>query len=290
MIGKQMASRIRPHARALRAAILSIGLGGEDLFVADESEKVASARVSVVVVIHNGLDVSRRCLKSLLRFGGAAQVIVVDDGSTDLMTRKMAEEYVGKGGWTLLRNDDARGHSEACRRGADASDREFLCLLNSDTVVTPWSWRGCIEPFDADAAVGTTGPTTSHAATAQAYRRANACRHDWTDSHINHFAYKYVSRQAPRSWTVLPELGGFALFLRRDMWRMEGGFDPLLSDYGNESEFCIRLAKRGFKNIWSRNSYIHHVGYGSYGSLSLDRIYERAAEARRYINKKHGID
>ena len=41
--------------------------------------------------------------------------------------------------------------------------------------------------------------------------------------------------------------------------------------------------------VWSRNAYIHHIGYSSYGKDSVAAIYERSAAARRYIEEKHRL-
>jgi GT2 family glycosyltransferase len=89
------------------------------------------------------------------------------------------------------------------------------------------------------------------------------------------------------SWVDLPVISGFAFFIRRDLWNELGGFDMNLPDYGNEAELCKRLSGRGFRLVWTQNSYIHHFGHGSYYKITstVAMIAKRRA-AQAYIDKK----
>ena len=62
----------------------------------------------------------------------------------------------------------------------------------------------------------------------------------------------------------LKEVGGFALFIRQDVWQSLGGFDETLPDYGNEMDLCRRAIKSGWKIVWTRVNYIHHLGGMTY--------------------------
>jgi GT2 family glycosyltransferase len=164
--------------------------------------------------------------------------------------------------------------------------------LNSDTVITPWSWLAAKEAFEGDPAIGVTGPCTSHCATRQMIQRAMYCRHYWSDDQIFAFAQLHLSGLEPRQWVDMEEVGGFAFFLRQSLWKELGGFDVNLPDYGNESELCKRVLRRGLRIVWTRNSYIHHFGKQSYASTfgGKDRINERAVRTRQYIDQKYAAE
>lgn len=273
--------------RNLRANVLSLGLPRHPNFEQSDAELAASADISIIVCVHDSpLDVAR-CLLSLSRFGGQAEIIIVDDGSIQPETLSILDRVQREHGWIVLRHAQAVGHSRSCEDGARVATRPYLCLLNSDTVVTPYSWFAAKEAFEADPLIAVTGPSTSHAATRQMIWRAHYCRHHWTDEQIQAFARQYVEGQAPRRWMDLPEIGGFAFFIRRELWQEMNGFDPELKDYGNESELCIRLRKRGLRTVWTPNSYIHHIGSRTYGRERNLTINRRSQLAREYINRKH---
>jgi GT2 family glycosyltransferase len=159
--------------------------------------------------------------------------------------------------------------------------------LNSDAVVTPWSWWAPKDAFESDQTIGVTGPTTSYGRGEQVSRRAMHCRHYWNDTQICAFAEQYVAALKPRSWVDLPEVGGFAFFIRRHLWERLEGFDPNLPDYGNERELCMRIVERGLRVVWTRNSYIHHFGTQSYGRMGEELIGEKIHVAQDYISRKH---
>jgi GT2 family glycosyltransferase len=156
--------------------------------------------------------------------------------------------------------------------------------------MTPWSWRAAQEAFEADPRIAVTGPTTSHATTPQMIKRAELCRHYWNDAQVCGFAKYYAEKVRSRGWVDLPEVGGFAFFVRRDVWEELGGFDQDLPDYGNEVEFCRRITKSGRRIVWTQKSYIHHLGNQTYSGPRFGKnyIYEKSLRALEYIERKHG--
>lgn len=274
--------------RAARSALLSIGLEKGRVYEQPCEEVEATQSMSVVVAIHDAPNILLRCLTSLEKCAPHAEIILVDDNSERWETRLMIKDFSERNGWRLITNSTSMGHSRSCEVGAKHATREYLCLLNSDAIVTPWSWRGIKEAFDAEPRVGIAGPSTSYTPTAQAVLRAEYCRHYWNDSQVFSFANRYVRNQPARCWRDLPEVGGFAFFTRLSVWNELGGFDRSLPDYGNEFEFCRRAAKCGWRIVWVANSYIHHLGHQSYiSSYGQQGIAKRGLAADAYVRTLH---
>ena len=262
---KHLPDHVRRRMRQVRARFLSIGLPLTAEFSQPEEEKEASAEISIIIPFRDApITVTRRCLQSLESYAPRAEVLLVEDGPVQKETADLVRQFVSRNPWKLLCNEKAEGHSRATESGARLATRAYLCLLNSDTVVTPWSWRAAQEAFEADPRIGICGPTTSQTPTAQMNRRAELCRHFWTDSQIFRFAEKCVKPWPPRSFVDLPEVGGFAFFIRRTLWEQLGGFDPSLPDYGNEFELCHRASSKGCRIVWTKGNYIHHLGQQTY--------------------------
>jgi len=289
MIRRLVPESIKKWYRPIRAKLLSIGLARCTTIEQPEEEVEASKDISVVVAIHDSPEVTRRCLESIEKYGANAEIILVDDASRLRETVDLIQDYERRNGWKVFKHSKALGHSRTCEAGSRFATKPYLCFLNSDTVVTPRSWRGAKEAFDSDPRIAVTGPTTSCASTKQTVRRADYCRHCWSNSQIYAFAEKYISKQQPRLWVDLPSVDGFAFFIRRAIWEEFGGFDTKLPDYGNEIELCKRLSKTGFRIIWTQNSYIHHFGQGSYANImSPEMLKERREASQAYIEEKHG--
>ena len=286
---KWIPESVRFLGRGIRAWALSAGLPRISPSGLSPKEQHASGRLSIIVAVHDAPEVTNRCLHSLALFSGDAEVIIVDDGSKMESTRHILDEACSRNGWRMLRHRKAMGHSRASEAGVAASQRPLVCLLNSDTVVTPRSWLGIVEAFDASPLIAAVGPSTSYTPTLQCVSQAMHCRAYWSNQQVWGFAEQYVNRHQSQPLVDLPMIGGFAFFIRRTIWDQFGGFEKKLSDYGNEKELCERLRRKDARIVWTRASYIHHLGAESYGkTLGLLQIEHQQRKADAFIEGKHG--
>jgi GT2 family glycosyltransferase len=260
----------------------------DERFDQSPEERQASASMSVIVPIHDAPIVTSRCLASLERYAPESEIILVDDASSLAETLEVIRVFGGRNGWRIVRNDNSVGHSEACRAGARLATRSYLCLLNSDTVITPWCWRQIKEVFEDDEKIGVAGPSTSYSGNIQAISLAADLIACWNDNQICAFAKRLSTQFQERAVVDLDWIAGFAFFIRRSLWEQIGGFDHNLPDYGNEVELCARVAERGYRRVWIRNSYIHHFGQRSYGStIGVGAITARTRAAEVYAKEKN---
>lgn len=284
---KRLPEPLKMTLRRMRSTVLSLGLTKRKDFVQPEEEARAGSEISVIVAISDAPAVVLRCLVSLEAYASKVEVILVDDGSTFPETKALLRDIQMRNSWKFIRHESPKGHSRSCEAGARLATRPYLCLLNSDTVVTPWSWEGILRAFESDPNIAVVGPSTSWAATIQMKTRAMHCRHFWTDSQIHGYAERVVAAGRQRPLVDLAEVSGFAFFIRKNVWEQLGGFDLNLPDYGNESELCVRLRERGCRMVWTQGSYIHHFGRQSYGRLPENTLLDKWQLARRYIDKRH---
>ena len=250
-------------------------------------DALASASLSIIVPVHDAPEVTKRCLMSLQKYAPKAEIILVDDASKLGDTNYILEDFSSRNGWKLIRHLEPLGHSAACGAGASLATRPYLCLLNSDTVVTPWCWRPIAQAFEDNPTIGVAGPSTSSAGTAQALPLAFLARHYLDDSQICEFASRLLTECSGSTLIDLPVVSGFGLFIRNSLWKQLGGFDRNLPDYGNEVELCRRILGIGYRAVWVRNSYIHHLGATSYNkSIGEETVRAHVRVAHEYIKQK----
>jgi GT2 family glycosyltransferase len=243
--------------------------------------------MSVIVAIHDAPTVTRRCLASLEKYASEAEVVLVDDASCLNETLDVIQHFSSRNGWKVIRHQQALGHSDACRAGANVATRPYLCLLNSDTVVTPWCWLQIKKSFESDEKIGIAGPSTSVSGNVQTLSLAKHLGFCWNDNQICAFANRLLTQLDGPATLDLTWISGFAFFIRRSLWEQFGGFDPKLPDYGNEEELCNRVAEKGYRLVWVRNSYIHHFSQQSYEDKFGDKgIRARQKAAGIYIKQK----
>jgi len=112
--------------------------------------------VSVVVPAFNAQPVIERCLRAADRekrsFPGGAELIVVDDGSTDA-TAELAAPLCD----VLVKMDENSGAAAARNRGAQKAGGEILVFLDADVIMAEGALSKLTESIvkgEADAAVG----------------------------------------------------------------------------------------------------------------------------------------
>jgi len=285
-----MLAGIYETRKEIRRWLFSRGLPRNRVFEQPLEHRLASRSMSIVVPIHDAPEVTKRCLASLERHAAAAEVILVDDASKLPTTSDIIREFSQRNGWKVVSNAEAVGHSAASAAGGRLATRPYLCLLNSDTVVTPWCWRPIQEAFDANPAIGIAGPSTSASGNDQTLDVAVPCRFHWNDSQICGLAERLIAVPPQPVILDLPWISGFAFFIRRILWETLGGFDQNLPDFANEVELCKRAINLGYRTAWVRSSYIHHLGRQSYAAEIGDAaIDSRLVAAYKYIRQRHSL-
>src|SRR5690348_791805 len=104
-------------------------------------------RISVVVDNHNYGRFLREALDSILAEdpgGGALEVIVADDGSTD-DSRDILKEYASRGVKALLQ--ERQGQATAFNNGLAAAKGDIVCLLDSDDIFLPGKLKAVTAAF-----------------------------------------------------------------------------------------------------------------------------------------------
>jgi GT2 family glycosyltransferase len=92
-------------------------------------------RASVIVPVHGGAALTRRCLEAVLAdLPAGCEVLVVDDASTD-STAELLRGYGER--IRVLSLAENQGFAGACNAGAAAAQGEALVFLNNDTEPRP---------------------------------------------------------------------------------------------------------------------------------------------------------
>lgn len=276
-------------AQRVRAGLVTLGLGLRAAPASlDRTELRATRDVSIIVPVKDAPLLTAKCLESLARYAGDAEVILVDDASEQPATRGLLRNYAEQKGWILISLPTSVGHSGATAAGISRATRPLLCLLNSDTIVSPHCWEAIVACFKADPSVAIAGPSTSDTYGPQAMRIARQCKSDWNLRHVAAYARRQKLGTHQPETEDLRFIGGFAFFIRRSTWDELDGFDPNLPDYGNELDLCLRAVAAKLRCVWVKRSYIHHFGGSSYGGQvgGPDGIEARSLAATRYVREK----
>src|SRR4051794_11660798 len=210
---------------------------------------------SIVIPVHNKATITRQCLDVLLtesEDGIDRQLVVVDDGSTD-MTPLLLAKYSDR--IRVIRHETALGFARACNAGIAAATGEFLVLLNNDTVPTS-GWLSALVNYavqhPAAAVVGAKllfpDDTIQHAGVAIGL--------DALPHHIYAgFPAEHPATSLSRRFQIVT--AACALF-RRGPWQELGGLDVAFQNGWEDVDYCLRAGEAGYEVHYCAESVVYH--------------------------------
>lgn len=204
--------------------------------------------LSVVIPVHNGGRDLERCLQGVRSsIGIEYEIVVVDDGSTDISSR-VAASY----GARVIRHESARGPAFARNAGAEAARAPIVFFLDADVVPHPDTLAKAVERFHADpglaALFGSYDDQPAAPSVVSRYRNL-----------LHHYVHQQGqfdddARTAHTFWTGCGAI-------RRSVFLEIGGFDPALYHRPaiEDIELGYRLGRAGHRVILCRDIQATHL-------------------------------
>lgn len=170
---------------------------------------MAAPQLSLVVPVYNVAAFLPRCLESLATEpGGATEVILVDDGSTDECPRILAAWAEARPHARLIRQPNA-GLSGARNAGLELARGRYLAFVDSDDYYDPGYYSrlaALCQAEDLDLAIGNASyhfegrrpdyPIYADAPPAGVIRGADFLRHRLRNRSLLHMVWMHVYRRA----------------------------------------------------------------------------------------------
>lgn len=254
--------------------------------------------VSIVIVNWNTRDLLRDCLASIEREAGdiAVETIVIDNHSADDSVEMVRREFPDV---RLIANADNRGFAAANNQGIEIARGRYVLLLNSDTVVLDGAIEKSVRFADAHAGVGVVGCRT--------------LRRDRQNVQYNCFMFpsllnlalslsklervfsrnRFFARQRLTWWgydtpRVVDVVAGCFMLVRREAIEQVGGMDERYFMYSEETDWCWRFQRAGWKTMYTPDATIVHFGQGSASQVANQmRIHQRRS-LLMFMEKKSG--
>ncbi len=235
-------------------------------------------KVSVIVVIHSGRERLDDAVASLEPWGrtGAAQVVIVDNGSPDGVGSEARERF----GWaTVVRSEHNLGFAGGVHLGVEAASGDVLCLLNDDAAAEEGWLEGHLDTLERHPeAAATAGLLTSWDGRSVDFTRPVVT----FDAHAFQLGQGQPLGNAslPAAGEPLPLACGGNMAIRRADWERAGGFDPELFAYFEDLELGWRLWALGRQVVAAPGAKARHRGAATSASMGNYRrgvLFERNA-------------
>ncbi len=206
--------------------------------------------VSIIVLNYNGREDTLACLHSLehLTYPNVT-VILVDnhsaDGSVEAVRAAFPKIKIVETGANLgFTGGNNVGVRYALQQGAD-----YVMLLNNDTVAAPDMLDLMIEVMEADPSIGVTGPMIYYYSAPDMIWSAGGAI-DWSRGTTSMVGLNEPDKaQFGLSPRPVDFVTGCCLLARRETWEQAGLLDEKFFMYYEETEWCVRASRAGFRIV-----------------------------------------
>jgi N-acetylglucosaminyl-diphospho-decaprenol L-rhamnosyltransferase len=224
--------------------------------------------VGAVVVNFNAGDHLVACVRSL-RAAGVADVVVVDNASTDGSPAALA---LVDPDVRLVMTGANLGYGGGVNRGAAqlrADEHDYLLVLNADVVVEPDAPAALAAALDRDSGVGLVGPRiaetdgTLYPSARTFPRLADAVGHAFVGlvTTDNRYSRRYLMTEWDHATARdVDWISGSCFLARRDAFDAVGGFDEVFFMYLEDVDLCRRIGQAGWRVRYEPDAGVVHVG------------------------------
>ncbi|MHC4126626.1 MAG: glycosyltransferase family 2 protein [Planctomycetota bacterium] len=253
--------------------------------------------LSVVIVSWNTRELIRGCLEAVFKGLGAlsAEVIVIDNGSSDRSARMIAHEFPQV---HLIANDANRGFAAANNQGIRIARGRHVLLLNPDTVVIGDVLDKTIAYARAHPDAGVVGCQVMEGPTAV----QRTCFR--FPSPLNTFLWvtglsavfprsRVAGRAAYGPWRRDRErdvdvVSGMFMLVRREAIEQVGLMDEQYFVFAEEADWCRRFRDAGWRCVFAPVGRTLHVDGGSKSTEQADvRMYVQMQKSVLRFHRKH---
>lgn len=219
----------------------------------------------VLILAHNCLDLTKRCVESVLAQDVEVSPFVIDNGSTD-GTGDWLNDMLGKVG--SISWPDNRGVSYGWNTGLDMffqDTAQCVLVLNNDTVIPQWFMRALAYyglAYNLDTFV--TGVATNDMG---------------------------LLDRLPGVCEPSPHPDFSAFLIGRSVWEKVGRFDERMKFYAQDTDYHVRAHRLGVK-LWKANvPYFHINSQTLHRATPQERhaIQEQANRDREVFRSIYGV-
>jgi hypothetical protein len=215
--------------------------------------------VSCVILNSNRREDTLACLASLeANTYPNHRAIVLDNHSTDGSVEAIRSTFPRVQVFPLPENRGYTGNNNVGIRLALGQGADWVFVLNEDTLLDANCLSELIRVGTSDARIGMLGPMVYHHDEPNVIQSAGGVfGRGWEGEHLGKNEMDHGQFSAPHdvAW-----LTGCALFVRRAVIEQTGMFDERLFIYYEETEWCLRARRAGWRLVHVPQAKLWHKG------------------------------
>lgn len=247
--------------------------------------------VSVIIVNWNTRDILCNCLQSVYEQAGEVdfEVIVIDNASTDGSVEMVKKDFPQV---DLIENSKNRGFAAANNQGMAIAHGRYVLLLNSDTIVLDGAIQKTVEFADQQAAMAVVGckvlnPDRTIQATCFMFPSLLNLLLSATYLYKLFPRSRFFGRERMLWWDrndvrEVEVVTGCFMLVRREAIEQVGVMDEAFFMYAEETDWCYRFKKAGYRSLFFPGAQIIHLGGQSSTKVKVRMLIELRLSVLRF--------
>lgn len=236
-------------------------------------DRATMGKVSILIPTRDRLDLLRDCIASIEERTDYDdwEILILDNGSCEQETR----DYLARSPHRVLEVPGEFNFSRIVNRGVEASEAEFVVLLNNDTIIVSRDWLREMVGSCRIPGVGAVGAKLlypdgriQHAGVTLGVHGLTAHAFEGRPDRFSGFEEGFYAH-VPRNVSAVTAA---CLLTRRTTFLDVGGFDDeALAVAWNDVDFCLRLRARGERIVMNPLAELIHLTSASRGEAKNAR-------------------
>ena len=208
-----------------------------------------SRNITIIIVTYNSQDQIESCLKSIDKQGIQADILIIDNCSTDETWQKL--QTLKQPNITLIKNKTNNGFAKAVNQGIRYSNKNFknnlFLLLNPDATLDKDCLKNITNTIELNPRVGLCSPVIKNPLNREVIFQKGQI--DWLKMRTSHSALPETS---------LDYLTGCCLLIKKAVTDKLEGFDERFFLYFEDADFSLRARREGFQIKTISNAICFH--------------------------------
>ena len=220
-------------------------------------------KISLVIPNYNGGKYLLDCLKSIYATPPtfSLETILIDNASTDNSPAVAKKKFPQI---QLIRLSQNYGFSRAVNAGIKKAKGDYVLLLNNDIRLTPTAINALVKTLESNPRAGIVGGKMVDS-------QGRFCSPGFNlNPYLGFTIYNQSGQNTERE---VDWLSGAAMMIKKSVFSRVGLFDEKFFFYFEDTDFCLRVKKAGFKIIYQPRAKILHLGGLSSRQVDKNLLY-----------------
>jgi GT2 family glycosyltransferase len=247
--------------------------------------------VEIIIPTRDSAALVEQCVESVVDKSTYSnfRITIIDNGSVkqethDLFARLQADPRI-----KVVRDDSPFNYSALNNRVALASTADFVCLMNNDIEVINADWLEEMMSVAIQKNVGAVGAkllypddTIQHGGVVLGVGGIASHAH----KHFPNTMAGYFARARLRN--AMSAVTAACLLIRQSIYKEVGGLDEELHVAYNDIDFCLRVRKAGYRNVWTPYAELYHHESATRGAEDTPEKISRFNQESELVRQRWG--